>query len=230
VKPTRRFAFGHDHVPPRAARQPPQHGDEITAPLPDCTAPVAPACDARSTVPFVDFAAVGAPTLPFCAPLTPAPREIAPCAPPAVAAVAPPPVAAVAPPTVVTPVAPPPVVAPVVGPRTRRGVYVAIAIVSLALYNGALLVFVVPRRALEAAPAASVTAPMLAPTSSAATAPEASTSAPVPSVTASAHAPPANAPPPLATPRPAPQRVPRPPAPARTLKPTSEVLNPWGYD
>jgi hypothetical protein len=220
VKPTHRFAFGHDHAPPRAVRQPAQQGDEITAPLPDCPVPVPPACEGWPTVPLADFAAGGAPALPFRAPVPLAPREIAPVAPPPIAPVAPPPVA---------PVVPPPV-APVVVPRRRRGVYVAIAVASLALYNAALLVFVVPRRVVELAPAASVTAPIVAATSSAAPAPEVSASAPAPSVTVSAPTPLASAPPPLATPRPVPPRVPRPPAPTRTAKPASEVLNPWGYD
>jgi len=115
--------------------------------------------------------------------------------------------------------------------RTRRGVYVAIAVVSLALYNGALVVFVVQRRAVDATPAASATAALIAPASSASPPQEASESAPAPSVNASASAPLASSTPRLAAPqRPAPARIQRPPAPARTAKPASDVLNPWSYE
>jgi hypothetical protein len=228
MKPARRFAFGHDHALSRTAQHQAQNGDAITVPLADCTAPVASPWG-RPTLPLVDpaLAAPATPALPFHAPATPAPREreIAP-APPPVAPVAPPPVAVIAPPPAT----------PLAASQKRLGLYIAMAaVVLLALYTEALVVFVVPRRAVDALPGASVTAPMVAPASSAPpppeVPPEASASAPTPSVTASAPAPQASAPRPPATPwHPTPARVPRPPAPARTARPGSDVVNPWSYD
>jgi hypothetical protein len=207
MKAARRFAFGHEPAAVRPATLPAQSGQDRTVPLPLLDASGQPPWEDRSTLPLGVATPPVVPVLLLRAPITPEPREAAPLV--------------------------PPYTAPVTAPRSRRGGYLMIAIVLLALYSAALVVLVAPRRAVDAAPAARAITPTIAPAPSVTPSPEASMSAPAPRATVSILAPSAiaSAPAPRVTPpRAAPVRLTRPPAPARTAKPASEVLNPWGYD
>jgi hypothetical protein len=207
VKPTRRFAFGHDPALPRVARQPVAHADEITAPLPDGDAPASPIGEGRPTLPLAPDAATKRPVLPFRVPVMPTlQREVAP--PPQRDAV------------------------PVRDPRrTRMGLYAVIA--ALVLYNVGLLVIVAPWRAarvpVEVTPSSSPTTnapPVISPPDLVrppSTAPTPEVSAPAPPASASIDAPQ------VSVPRVAPPHVKHLPAPAHTARPAGgDVRDPWG--
>jgi hypothetical protein len=205
----RHAGLDHDH----AAAQPARNGDEITEPLPDYVAPVAPPSQMRLTLPF-DPAAPTRPALPFRTTVIPAPLDVAPLV--------------------------PPYVKPAAAPRRRRSVHLATAAAVLALYCAVLVLIMLVRHTMNvpagAEPAVSVPMPIIASTSAASASPPApptiasaaptssmSASPPAVSTTVSAAAPRA------IPPAPAPLRTTRPPAPApaRSAKRAGDVVNPW---
>jgi hypothetical protein len=207
VTSARRFAFGREPAPPRAPWQPERNEDVITAPLPDCIAPPAPTSQARPTLPLADRASPPAPALPFRAPVALPPPEVAPVV--------------------------PPYVRPRAAPRLPACVYAAIGAVSLALYSVVLVAVMAPRREADAPVIVGSAAPTAVPLAAPAPVCAASASTAAPSATASAPAALASASQPVrpaTTPRPVPARAQRPPPPAPTSHPATDVRNPWSYD